>query len=355
MANFIHFNLNMMKYKRTAFSKNFIINLVRLITELHEGNHERPDGNEKPDENHRQDDVSTSPVHRRASPFAHILEEIDIPNELKKKLPQKWKRLGNAVVLKLPPELLDYREEIGRVYSRNLAVDTIFRSTSSIKDEFRRPSVERIYGTSNEVTSIENGIKYCFDITRIMFSKGNTPERARVCTMNMCGEKVLDMFAGIGYFSLPAAVHGKAREVVAIEKNPIAFGYLKKNIALNHCEGVVHPLLGDNRELKIDTDFDRVFMGYLLKTEDFLSQAASALSEKGGIIHFHTNIERVQYRNLREKEESGLGDLPGKLSSVLGSCLNTYHLCLTSIQLFRVKSYAPSVYHVVFDINCEKT
>jgi len=298
--------------------------------------------------------MGTSSPHRRASPFAHILEEIEIPGQLKKNLPKKWKRLGNAVVLKLPPELLDYKLEIGRVYARNLAVDTVFRSTSSIKDEFRHPSVERIHGTSDEVTSIENGIRYCFDITRIMFSKGNTPERARVCTMNMRGERVLDMFAGMGYFSLPAAVHGKAREVVAIEKNPAAFGYLRKNIALNHCEGVILPLLGDNRELKIGTNFDRVFMGYLLKTEDFLSRAASALSEKGGLIHFHTNIERALYRKLREKEEICLGDLPGSLSPVLSSCLNNYHLGLISIRLFRVKSYAPSVYHVVFDISCEK-
>ena len=331
---------------------------MRIITEPSDEDHGRSTSSRKPDADRRQDSVrsrsGTGSVSRRASPFAHILKEITISSHLKKDLPQKWKRLGDAVVLKLPPELLEHREEIGRVYARNLAVETIFRSTSSIKDEFRHPSVERIYGNSNEVTSIENGIKYSFDITRIMFSKGNTPERARVCSMNMPDEKVLDMFAGIGYFSLPAAVHGKAREVVAMEKNPVAFDYLVKNIALNRCEHVVLPVLGDNRELKIETDFDRVFMGYLLRTENFLSQAASALFEKGGTIHFHTNIKRAQYRSLRRKEDICLEDLPGDLSSILNKCLNENHLDLTSISLFRVKSYAPLVYHVVFDIGCEK-
>ena len=300
-----------------------------------------------------QDDPAGKRTHKRPSPFRYILEELELPEPLKELLPGKWKRLGNAVVLKLPEELLDHSAELGEVYARNLGVETVFRTTSTISEEFRRPSVERIYGSSDEVTAVENGISYCFDITRIMFSKGNTPERARVCEMNMQGEKVLDMFAGIGYFTLPAAVHGKARSVVAMEKNPVAYRFLTRNIVLNHCGDVVCPVHGDNRKLTIDTDFDRVFMGYLLKTEDFLTLGVGALAEKGGIIHFHTNIERGEHRKLRELEEITLEDLPGGLPTTLESCLTEHHLTLTRAELFRVKSYAPSVYHVVFDLYCE--
>jgi len=328
----------------------------KSITPAHERStdesHEREQAGKEPDRGSTGQET-TAPARRRPSPFSHILNDISIPDELKPLLPRRWKRLGNAVVLKLSSELLGHKEEVGKTYARSLAADTVFRSTSPISEEFRKPSVERIYGSSNEVTAIENHIKYSFDITRIMFSKGNTPERARVCRMDMLGEKVLDMFAGIGYFTLPAAVHGKARSVVAMEKNPVAYRFLTRNIVLNHCGDVVCPVHGDNRKLTIDTDFDRVFMGYLLKTEDFLTLGVGALAEKGGIIHFHTNIERGEHRKLRELEEITLEDLPGGLPTTLESCLTEHHLTLTRAELFRVKSYAPSVYHVVFDLYCE--
>jgi len=257
--------------------------------------------------------------------------------------------------MKLPPELRSRRKAIGEVYARNLGVDSVFLATSTIKEEFRQPSLERIYGDSNEVVNMENGIRYCFDITRLMFSKGNTPERARVCRMDMSGEKVLDMFAGIGYFTLPAAVHGKAQRVLAVEKNPVSHHYLQKNVKLNGCEKVVSTVLGDNREIEPGRDFDRVFMGYLIRTGDHVHQALRAISEKGGILHFHSNIERTAYRRLRGEEKITPGHLDPELGAVLSRYSDEHKLWLDTVRLVKVKSDAPSVYHVVFDLDFKKT
>ena len=53
----------------------------------------------------------------------------------------------------------------------------------------------------------ENGIFYCLDITRCMFSSGNVTEKARMGRLQCTGETVVDLFAGIGYYTLPLLVH----------------------------------------------------------------------------------------------------------------------------------------------------
>lgn len=58
----------------------------------------------------------------------------------------------------------------------------------------------------------------------------------------------MDLYAGIGYYTLPIAVHGKAARVVACEWNPNACLALRHNVAANGVAGRVEVLFGDNRE-----------------------------------------------------------------------------------------------------------
>lgn len=55
-----------------------------------------------------------------------------------------------------------------------------------------------------------------------MFSRGNLTERHRVAKFDCRNQVVVDMFAGIGYFTLPYLVHAKAKVVLAFEWNPDA-------------------------------------------------------------------------------------------------------------------------------------
>jgi tRNA wybutosine-synthesizing protein 2 len=71
-------------------------------------------------------------------------------------------------------------------------------------------------------------------------------------------ERVLDMFAGIGYFALPMARAGAS--VTAVERNPDAFRYLAENAQLNAVGDRVSCVLGDCRD--VDAPADRVVMGY---------------------------------------------------------------------------------------------
>lgn len=52
----------------------------------------------------------------------------------------------------------------------------------------------------------QHGIKYSLDVTRCMFSSGNVTERARMGRQACKDQVVVDLFAGIGYFTLPMLV-----------------------------------------------------------------------------------------------------------------------------------------------------
>lgn len=62
-------------------------------------------------------------------------------------------------------------------------------------------------GKDGWVEHRENGILYCLDVTRCMFSSGNVTEKARMGRLACGGETVVDLFAGIGYHTLPLLVH----------------------------------------------------------------------------------------------------------------------------------------------------
>jgi len=78
---------------------------------------------------------------------------------------------------------------------------------------------ETIAGFKTETVHRENGVIFNLDARKVMFSAGNLKERMR---MSLFGkdEFVVDMFAGIGYFTLQMAVHSRPRKIMAIEMNP---------------------------------------------------------------------------------------------------------------------------------------
>jgi tRNA wybutosine-synthesizing protein 2 len=113
-----------------------------------------------------------------------------------------------------------------------------------------------------------------------MFASGNGTERKRMASINAKGEVIVDMFAGIGYFSVPLAKRSGAKAVFSIEKNPASFLFLKNNASnasfalfyylifffckeINKIDTILHPFCGDNRSVSPVRDANRVLMGYI--------------------------------------------------------------------------------------------
>jgi 16S rRNA G966 N2-methylase RsmD len=194
----------------------------------------------------------------------------------------------------------------------------------------------------------EQGIKQSFDMTRVMFSRGNISEKIRFGKLVKEGEIVLDMYAGIGYYTLPAVVHGKASLVYACEWNEHAANALKYNVSDNKISDKVKILVGDCRELAQTHNLfdvaDRVSLGLLPSSEGGWRTAIRALKkESGGWLHVHGNVP------VKEKESWTLW-VCAQLSNLV-KCEhegNDWIVLCTHIE--RVKSFAPTVCHYVADI-----
>ena len=270
----------------------------------------------------------------RTPPQERILNELsDLPREVLDELPMKWEYVGDIVIIKLRESAEPYKGRIGRVYAEQLDKSTVCVDRNGVTGEFRRPEMEVIYGTETESVRLENGIRYCFDVTKVMFASGNVDERERMKNLDCTGETVVDMFAGIGYFTLPLAKFSGAKRVIACEKNPESFGFLRRNIVLNGVEDIVEPVLGDNRDLPGKAFADRILMGYVQITSEFLPKALEMI-RPGGIIHYHDTFYVNEYEErIRTIFEDACG--PDGFE-ILG--------------IREVKSFAPSVSHYVADV-----
>jgi tRNA wybutosine-synthesizing protein 2 len=267
------------------------------------------------------------------SPLEHVLDIVDIREELKPYLPHKWEMLGDVLIMRIPAELEPVKEKVAAAYAAALPVKTVCEEVGIIKGPFRTPDVRVIFGTETETEHLENGILYKLDTARVMFSSGNFQERKRMGELDCRGETVVDMFAGIGYFSLPLAMHAHAERVVACEINPVAYSYLVHNIRLNGA-GTIEPLLGDNRNLTGERFADRVLMGFVGTTEQFLPKAFCIVKE-GGVVHYHEvcPIDLLPDRPIQRIHEAA--EESGRAAEIL-SCRE-------------VKSFGPATSHVVID------
>ena len=268
----------------------------------------------------------------RRSPQERIRDALSGHPELVGILPDRWEFVGDIVIVKMDPRCSPYGKMIGEVYADVLGAKTVCADVRGVSGEFRQPSMEVLYGTDTESVRLENGIRYEFDVTKVMYASGNTDERMRMRKLDCTGETVVDMFAGIGYFTLPLAKYSGARRVFACEKNPESYEFLVRNVKDNGVSDVVIPILADNRDLLGRGFADRILMGYVQTTSEFIPTALRMIKH-GGMIHYHDTFYIHEYR---ERIESIFSE----------HCGNGYEI--TDIR--EVKSFAPSVSHYVADV-----
>lgn len=277
------------------------------------------------------------PKAKPVSPYERIRGRIRLPEDLKGSLPRRWELVGDVLILKIPPNLMPYRGEIAQVYAKQLKAKAVLQDLGGIEGEFRKPKVEIILGEETETIHKENGVLFKLDVMETMFSSGNIGERVRMGSISSEGETVVDMFAGIGYFSLPMAIHSNPARIYACEKSPVAYGYLCQNIGLNRVEDVIKPIFGDCRDVSPEGVADRIVMGYIKESHKFLPKALRVLNGRGWV-HYHEACpnELLPRRPLERLEKAFKG---WKMR------VGNYHL---------VKSYAPGVSHVVVDAYVEQ-
>ena len=196
----------------------------------------------------------------------------------------------------------------------------------SLSDITRTPATRILWGEAGEVEHRENGYRFLLDPRRVMFSQGNRPEKERLARLireSGRPERVADLFAGIGYFTIPMA--GAGARVHAMEINPVAFGYLEENIRRNRFGDRIAASAGDCRQLLAGT-YDRIVMGHF-DSPAFLPDVFPHAGP-GSVIHVHS-IGSAEEAICRAADEAGFS---------------------ASVQVHKVKKYRPHAWHVVQDV-----
>jgi tRNA wybutosine-synthesizing protein 2 len=212
--------------------------------------------------------------------------------ELASELPTGYAHLGHVLVVRWPESLRPHYALLARTLADLLRTTTVLRVSGPVEGELRRPRAEVLLGSETETEVVEHGVRFRFDAARVLFAIGNKTERARAGVVTQPGETVIDLFAGIGYFAVPAAKVGGAARVIAVDRNPVSIRYLHENAQLNGVQDRVEPLLGDNREVDLPAgSADRVFLGYLPSALPWVERALPLLRPQGGTLHVHTTVD----------------------------------------------------------------
>lgn len=240
----------------------------------------------------------------------------------------KWKKIGNILILDNKYPISSKNDLKGLSDKHN--VKTIMK-ISHIQGTKREPVYEILWGSETETINKENGCLFKLDLSKVMWSKGNNNERLRIAKLVRDGEDVIDMFAGIGYFSVPIGVHANANQVYSIEINTNSYHFLCENIKLNKLNNVT-PILGDCKDVTPKLKADRIIMGYVKTTHHYLDVAINSLNE-GGTLHYHETVpEKLMNTRPVERIKSHAGSRDVEI-----------------VKINKIKKYSPGVEHIVVD------
>ena len=216
-----------------------------------------------------------SPSQRLQQSLRTFLQQLHLPassvSSLLSSVPHKWEQFGDLVVLSsdaftspawssilsaLSPATLSHFHSLLLSSFRCQRLARQQPVTAGLK---RSSAVQLLVGQHGWVEHRENGVLYQFDVTRSMFASGNGSEKARLIELvkhaqqqqsadATSGEVVLDLYAGIGYFSLPLLVHTRVAHIHLCEHNTHTFDALTRSLVANSISSTrytLHP--GDNR------------------------------------------------------------------------------------------------------------
>ncbi|XP_060783533.1 tRNA wybutosine-synthesizing protein 2 homolog isoform X2 [Neoarius graeffei] len=300
--------------------------------------------------------------------------------ELENDMPSGWQQHGDLLLFGdgcfSQAIWRQFGSEFWLAVAQVLGVKRLAQIKQISQDGWRTPVVTMLLGDNSYVTHIDNHIRYEFDVTKCMFSFGNITEKLRISSFDCTGETVVDLYAGIGYFTLPYLVHAGAAHVHACEWNPDAVSALQRNLHINK---VVHRCTvhqGDNQQLSLHDLADRVNLGLIPSSEEGWPVACRLLRrDTGGILHIHNNVTTpIQHQNLQpSSKSSNEGEGPVNRSLKISRDREVWnnwakntasHITTllrditraewrTSIKhIEHVKSYAPHINHIVLDLEC---
>jgi tRNA (guanine37-N1)-methyltransferase len=246
--------------------------------------------------------------------------------------------LGEIAIIEIPEELNSKEKLIGEALLEvHKALRAVFRKSGKVSGEHRTRSLKRIAGSgSAETIYRENGCTYHFDAEKVFFTGRLSTERQRVSDIVGEKEKVLDMFAGVGPYTILIAKEHPETKLTAIDTNEAAINYLQKNSELNKVSSQIITLVGDASEVasELKPKFDRIIMNLPAGCSGHIPAAVKSLKKKG-IIHYYFFSGTSE--EAKEEAERVFSDYNSKI-----------------IKIKKVKPYSPRTFTFVADVELSR-
>lgn len=252
-------------------------------------------------------------------------------------------QIGNIIIVRIPDSLLSKKKIIGETLLKQVKIaKSVFYQASAVEGDFRTRNLEILAGDDKTETEYkEFGCKFTVDVENAFFSPRLSTERERIANLVQNGETVVNMFAGVGMFSVMIAKKKKCT-VYSIDINPIATKLCEKNIKSNKLIGDIISINGDAFQIiqeQLQNKSDRTLMLLPERSDEFLESAINATKD-GGIIHYYSHIHADKKSNAGKLSEEHYLQVSPVKSEILGSKI--------------VRAVGPRYYQTVVDVKIMK-
>ena len=221
-----------------------------------------------------------------------ILQDVFSEKE-SEQLISAFDQIGDIIIVRIPDSLVSKKEIIGKTLLEQVSTaKSIFYQSSPVEGDFRTRQLEVIGGEDKTQTEYkENGCRFIVDVEKAFFSPRLSTERERIAGLVKEGEVIINMFGGVGMFSLLAA-KDTGCTVYNIDINPVAAQLCKENVQINKLKGEVISLNGDATQIineQLAGKADRILMLLPERSDEFLDSALIGLKKKG-TIHYYSHM-----------------------------------------------------------------
>jgi len=252
-------------------------------------------------------------------------------------------QIGDIIVIRIPDSLLSKKKVIGETLLKEVSTaKSVFYQSSDVSGDFRTRSLELLAGEDKTETEYkEFGCRFFVDVEKAFFSPRLSTERERIADIVKDGEIVINMFGGVGMFSILAAKSKKCT-VYNIDINPVASKLCEKNISINKLAGEVISLNGDASQIvndQLKEKGDRTLMLLPERSDEFLESAILA-TKNGGTIHYYSHIHADKKQDAPKLSEEHYREITNVKSEILGSKI--------------VRAVGPRYYQTVVDVKITK-
>ena len=278
----------------------------------------------------------------------HMLRDALMPVLSKQELERVYSAfdvIGDIIIIKISDDLRDKKAVIADALLSNIKnAKTVFAQTSAVAGEYRTRELEFLAGENTTVTEYkESGCRFKVDVARAYFSPRLSTERMRLAELVQEGERVLNMFGGVGTFSIVIAKKEKTAVVYNIDSNPVAAEFCGVNAKLNRVEDRVISICGDAAETigeQLVGRCDRVLMPLPELARDFVDDAILALNKRG-TVHYFAHLQSDNKKLAKEKAADDAHQV-----------FKNYRHHLTGLRV--VREVGPRLYQTVTDAYVEK-